>query len=413
MVCISDHQRNTLFRTADGGLNWEKLAESSTSSVKPGTSGWMPVISYPYVLSFIDQKHGWITGNSSSENPKDIGRLYMTSDSGETWRKVEPKGIQALFQNPQFIDGKTGFILADHFGSIDGPALFRTQDGGKTWTQILPFLYPRQTSYLDSMNGFGVDGYAGVRQVYRTSNGGRTWQKIGELPDGVEAARQIQFLDSMRGFELSQECDSLSCSNFGVYYTIDGGYTWHRFDQLNGFESRALAMVNSQEGYWIPFGNGSLLQISLNGIEAKKGAEPVLSEQSNFQFLNLQVGYELTHDQLFKTSNGAKTWQPLLPVCANRNRFLSLGRDGSLWVLGYKCSDYSHCITLLLSSMDGGQSWKSVILPTLTITDIQFADANHGWIRGGNKANYIGGITFGANHIYSTADGGRTWVQLN
>ena len=134
--------------------------------------------------------------------------------------------------------------------------------------------------------------------------------------------------------------------------------------------------------------------------------------QNQFQFINLQIGYKLSQGQLYVTRDGTRTWQVLKTGCS-LNSF-SLARDGSLWAL--TTSDCELCPgwdEKIISSVDGGQSWRAISVPGLRIMSIQFVDARHGYLTGGDHSWYQGGYTFNADHIYYTSDGGQTWTQFN
>jgi len=92
--------------TSDGGHNW-----SSRSMPERGSS-----------ISFVDPEHGWATGGSSTA-------LFRTNNGGLTWARVLTPAGMADFH---LVDLENGF--ATRYGS----ELWRTKDGGVTWTVVRP-----------------------------------------------------------------------------------------------------------------------------------------------------------------------------------------------------------------------------------------------------------------------------------
>jgi photosystem II stability/assembly factor-like uncharacterized protein len=403
----SDEKVNALYVTTDGGNHWEKLAEAPSDVTQPSTpnalTGWLPELAYDNAPSFSDRDHGWITGND--------GHLYTTDDGGHSWLQVPSKNFDTLFYHPQQISPKNGYILANGWTATDPGALLKTVDGGETWQQILPKFYPHQTSYLDARNGFGVGGVGGANIVFRTDDGGYTWNEAGALPTHVSNSMQVQFVDTLHGWDISQDCPNTAnqedCGNIALYHTDDGGQTWDRLwsRKINN-SIRGVFFVSPSEGYLVSDG-GRELYFSQDGgktltqIQSLQGTNNGV-EQAPYQFLNFMTGYVISRGQLYITRDGARTWQAMDTGC--QVYIISLGRDGSMWIA---CSDG------IRSSIDGGLTWQPIVMPGMDIKEIQFVDSKHGWLRGGTQTRYQGGYTFGVDHIYITVDGGATWTQLN
>ena len=114
-------------------------------------------------MKFINRNFGYVTGNrpGSGEN------LFRTTDGGATWTPVYPNGGYSI----DFIDANHGWVL--NTGGLG----YRTTDGGATWQQML---LPNQgftpsilkLDFINQNDGWAVgwDGYAA-----HTTNGGATW----------------------------------------------------------------------------------------------------------------------------------------------------------------------------------------------------------------------------------------------
>ncbi len=67
--------------------------------------------------------------------------LYRSTDSGVTWSAMSLSGIPTTehFLKVDFVDGQYGWVLTTPDDSTWTPLnLYRTEDGGVTWTQLLP-----------------------------------------------------------------------------------------------------------------------------------------------------------------------------------------------------------------------------------------------------------------------------------
>jgi photosystem II stability/assembly factor-like uncharacterized protein len=120
-------------------------------------------------------------------------RIYRTSDGGKTWTQVyEEKTPGVFFDAIVFWDRKHGIVLSD---PVDGHfALFRTDDGGKTWAQIPPTLFPPALSNEGAFaasnscltvqgkrNVWFATGGASVARVFHSADRGKTWT-VAETP---------------------------------------------------------------------------------------------------------------------------------------------------------------------------------------------------------------------------------------
>ncbi len=85
-------------------------------------------------IYFLNASQGWMMVTS---NQSQLNKILQTRDAGKTWKTVSlVEWQQARFN---FVTDKIGWAIVG-----DGPeaALFRTEDGGKTWVQVRPFVSP-------------------------------------------------------------------------------------------------------------------------------------------------------------------------------------------------------------------------------------------------------------------------------
>ncbi len=184
-----------VFKTVDGGNSWKAVFEKeATASI--GAIAVAP--SNPSVV--------WVgTGEANIRNDALPGRgVYLSSDSGQTWRRMglEKAGqISSIAIDPY--DPRTVFVGV--FGHEWAPnperGVFRTTDGGATWTKVLFVNDGTGVSDLVMEPGNPRVLFAAMWQarrfpwdlvsggegsgLYRSTDGGTTWKKLTKgLPDG-------------------------------------------------------------------------------------------------------------------------------------------------------------------------------------------------------------------------------------
>ena len=117
---------HVLFKTTDGGLNWQEISPDLTGASKLG-------VIFTIAPSPLQADQIWVGS--------DTGLLHLTRDGGKTWSNVTPPDVTEW--------SKIARIEASHFdpavayAAIDRhrlddyrPYLFRTRDYGKTWAPI-------------------------------------------------------------------------------------------------------------------------------------------------------------------------------------------------------------------------------------------------------------------------------------
>lgn len=235
-----DQQEKVLYITKDGGNTWEKVMQNTGIYEAKGLATQaIPKFGKLVGMSFRDRDHGFVTLEQQGKP-----HLYMTSDSGKTWKSgpdfeknTKMSNCHALTTGkPQFFgDSKTaGWMnigcVTDNQTSYNG---YFTNDAGKTWN-FAPFALKAQTGVNQSMgptflnNKIGWSVVDGV--VYRTTNQGKTWTALSvnntlqrTLNNYPELAK-LQFFSANVGWLLvakNEERRSL------LMQTTDGGKTWH------------------------------------------------------------------------------------------------------------------------------------------------------------------------------------------
>jgi photosystem II stability/assembly factor-like uncharacterized protein len=179
---------------------------------------------------------------SSGPAEQGLARIYRTRDGGHSWQKVfEERRAGIFFDAIAFWDRQHGIVLSD---PIDGHfALFCTDDGGTTWTQIppaaLPPALPKEGAFAASnscltvqgeKNAWFASGGAAVARVFHSSDRGKTWS-VAETPmhpaNPSSGIFSLAFSDIDHGIAVGGDYAHPESSDLAnVLQTGDSGNTW-------------------------------------------------------------------------------------------------------------------------------------------------------------------------------------------
>jgi len=194
-----------LLRTRDGE-SWEEMGKFSQT--------------HPYV--FVSETTGYTIHTE---------RILRTLDGGRSWKdhfrcaaKIEVEGLtreeNCQLEAMHFPTPQVGYAVSRELAN-GSSAIVKTEDGGANWKvfSFLPGASGKEGSilFLDENNGFVRTKSGG--KLFRTTDGGQTWTGVvATLPGGAPA---VKFADSEVGWIcLGNEAYST------LTYTTDGGKRW-------------------------------------------------------------------------------------------------------------------------------------------------------------------------------------------
>lgn len=203
-----------IMKTTDGGVTWTRLQNVPCS--------------YSFLSYFPDENRGYVAYDDS---------YNYTIDGGVTWLEegiytgcIDPRDIK-------FFDGNTG-IIVDHY------KILKTGDTGHTWEDISSDLngYFTEVEFItesDILVG-GTNEWSQTA-VFRTPDGGNSWT-ITEIGD---------FGPVQDIFKVGMDTIFLSCWN-KIVRSVDGGNSWDTTSVINcqgHFSPEALYFPNSLVGF--------------------------------------------------------------------------------------------------------------------------------------------------------------------
>jgi photosystem II stability/assembly factor-like uncharacterized protein len=220
-----------IYSTSDGGRTWEEVSCSGGPGCSQKTGG-LPGDSYPTGIAFLGSD-GFV---SASYHGDPYLWFYGSQDAGHTWQRIPlavPKADAQGYGDvylPSFF-GTSGRMFVQ-FTNPTGPALvvYQSSHGGHTWqpnaSPALPISWAGQSAQFGWTSG--EDGWVASgdgKELFRTTDGGQTWTRT-PLPSAAAAAAsegvlQIAFTSAQDG--LLAASDSGMCS---LFTTHDGGKTW-------------------------------------------------------------------------------------------------------------------------------------------------------------------------------------------
>ncbi len=190
-----------VFRSRDGGKTWQIISPDLSRAHTP------PLPNLDAVTRADDNgltRHGVVYAIAPSPLEAntvwagtDDGYVWITHDGGAHWSNVTPSGVTAWSKigiiDASHLDVGTAYIAVDrHRLDDNAPYIYRTHDGGHTWTKIV-----RGIPYGDFVNVVRADPYvrgllyAGTERGMMISfDDGASWQSL-QLNLPVTSVRDI------------------------------------------------------------------------------------------------------------------------------------------------------------------------------------------------------------------------------
>jgi len=330
-------------------------------------------------LHMINLTTGWALGEHA---------ILRTSDGGLQWKNVTPPHTVLTRESmAAFLTASLAWVATPQANGTTTQVL-RTTDGGQTWQQsTVQATFLRQITFSDSQHGWILSGWgatggaAEAVSVFRSSDGGKTWSNVasalpastdmpppGHLPFGGQKSG-IHFLNTSKGWITGTAVVS---DLVWLYMSQDGGSTWNQqsLSLPSGVPSAQLSLISptffsATDGILpIIFSNlitgtgiATDIYVTHDGGTTWKSTVPLPAAFGTIDFVDTQHGWATDGMVLYNTSNGGHHWAKLSPG-ANFKQVTDLSFVSSTtgWAIGGQSNNSS----FLLKTVDGGKTWTPI-----------------------------------------------------
>lgn len=222
-TAITVGEFGTILKTTDAGSTWNPISSGTSKELRS--------------VHFIDSNIGFASGKDNT--------LLKTTNGGDSWTgtSITASNLEDIF----FIDSNVGWL-----GGRD--KAYKTTNGGDTWIDVISSI--RDSVYLFSIHFYDQNiGWAGGQDennnsdhgvLFRTTDGGSSWTNTLTL-SGENRIRDIHFITPMIGWCVVDDGR--------MFKSTDGGINWIEEDISGTDGLSSIHFVNEYLG-WAAGGTG-------------------------------------------------------------------------------------------------------------------------------------------------------------
>lgn len=240
-----------LWKTSDSGQTWEPVTDGQIRSASVGA---VAVSETNPNIVWIGMGETCIRGNIMAGDG-----VYKSTDGGKTWTHVgfeSSENISKIRIDPRNPD----IVYVAAFGKMSAPnadrGVYKTTDGGKTWKKVLyrddrtaaiDISIDRTDSrvlYAAMWEAFRMEytmssGGAGSG-LFKSTNGGDTWTEITRAPGLPQTGVIGRIGVSVSGANPNRVYALVEHENGGLFSSSDAGRTWNLINDNRNIRQRAF-----------------------------------------------------------------------------------------------------------------------------------------------------------------------------
>ena len=318
-----------------------------------------------------------IAGSAQTGAPPPAAQASASADGGWTVLRTEP--YRGKRDDIVFADARTGF-----YGTGAGD-LFRTDDGGATWTRVWhqPGTFIRALGFVDAKRGFlgnvgnAYPGVTDTTPLYRTVDGGVTWTPVdlgGAVVPGICA------IDVLRTRSIYQG-------------RLRDRVVIHAAGRVSGPAKLLRSTDDGDTWTSVPLPEEAGMVLDVKFLDASTG----------FVFAGTSGDARESEALILKTRDGGLTWRTVYRSGRKLENIwkgsFADGRTGFATVQSY---DPARSQQVVVRTTDRGETWRELPLvedAKARQFGIGFATPRLGWV-----GTAVGG--------FETRDGGATWARV-
>ncbi|MCL5671017.1 MAG: hypothetical protein M1423_06955, partial [Acidobacteria bacterium] len=376
-----------LYKSADGGNTWKHLTGHGLPQEGLGRIGIAVAPSNPNrIYLIVDAKEGG---------------LYRSDDAGKTWQRVD--GEARIWGRGWYFGGVTVDPKNENVVYVANTALYRSQDGGKTFTVLKGapggddyhdlWIDPHDTSHMIVASDQGT---------VVTLNDGRTWSSWYNQPTAqlYHIITDNQFPYWIYGAQ--QDSGSLGIISRSAYLGING-FSWRPIDVGGESEYIATDPLNPHILYGGSAGTGvsrfNLLTNQNQDISPTLAHPGVYRSTWTLPLVRSPIDPHVLYfgsQAIFRTADGGDTWQIISPDLARENPGIPPNLDpvtaadtaggnrrGVVYTIAPSPLEEGTIWAgtddgLIQLTRDGGKTWQNVTPPGLAAwSKISMLEASH------------------------------------
>lgn len=352
----SSAQPDSAIITSDGSVIWVRSQQDHVYRSTDGGSSFTEVTppSWPGAGAAASQSCGLGEPPQATASEMWIAQgtcgggvlVAVTTNGGTSWTTSSLPEQYNPQENPSastsFIGSADGWVsvLSGHVGVSETTDVFRSVDGGMTWTHEATVPEAGPAHFVTSSLGF-ADPAGSLNEIQRSVDGGESWQPVSlPLPPGFAAGQATlqgtpQFTGPENGvLPVAFAPEGTGAATLFADVTTDGGATWIQEALPTG--AYALSVIDATD--WVAVGGGiSGPDFVEHSSDAGKTWSKAVPDRSitgleNVQFISQNVGLGVVSG-----GNCPASSAPQPPPCQPAS--------------------------VILKTVDGGTDWSTVELP--------------------------------------------------
>jgi photosystem II stability/assembly factor-like uncharacterized protein len=342
-----------------------------------------------------------VSGNPAVVNPNANTIASATYGNLSTiWQPVGPRAISGAFGGTLLSAGKINALAINNSNPLQmyvaggqqggGPTseagIYKTVDGGQTWTQSDVGLSDPVVNalWLDQNNPSTVLAGTTYAGIFRSTDAGSTWNLVAPLGSTYAFLQATGAIYAATVSGLAQSTDDGAKWTVGTNTQPGASLAASGPTVYEGLLTGGVLVQTTPGGRWTSTAFAGVDAASSIAVNPTNPQNALVSDFQSYQ----------TIPDIYVTSSGGTSWEAAnLPNCAVQ----AVGPD---WTGG---TFYAGCDFVLLQSVDSGVDWS--VLDTINVDVRSFTPAPSG-----SPGNFFMGSDQG---LYLTPDAGTTWQSLN
>ncbi len=386
-------ENGKIFKTTNSGTNWTLVFNN--------------VNDHFLGIDFFDHTTGWVAGWN--------GKILVTHDEGDTWTTLYKDKINK-FSDVHFTSYLEGWVIS----SNNTDTIWHTLNGGQTWVKnVLPVKTSwNAISFMNGQTGWIAGGSDSYGVVLRTDNGGASWYTTHVSPEDLLGVYAIPGQETVWAVGYGGNIVKYSaCTSPPQIVELRVNA-----EPCTGDTVSVTAEVNNVDKFewtypagWILLGNSN--SSSIQFIAGSAGGTITLNGTNACQNTSVQISAPVTPVAMpdvvialnqdiivSNTTSGYFQWLLNGEPIAGANDFQFQPLVSGSYQLMYTtftsgCETTSNVLEVTVKPLQNGDWVRQNPFPFLSqMYDIDF-DGKYGLAVGADAA------------IFTTANGGKTWVQ--